>query len=266
MSPDVLAEALRFASVGWPVHPCVWTTETGCSCGQSDCGSPGKHPLTLWRKAATTDAKRIVAWWTRWPLANVAIATGAPGPSVVDFDIAGGKPGMQSLAKLRAAGLLAGAVATVRTWTGGLHAYFEGGQEGNSSLPRHGVDFRGTGGYVVAPPSVINGRPYELIAHRAATGVTVNWAAIRRLLVPPRPVVRRHDQHGNHDALIRWVASRPVGARNEGLYWATCRAAETGADDAVYDALVAAAVSAGLSATEADRTVESARGRLEAAR
>ena len=47
--------------------------------------------------------------------------------------------------------------------SGGLHAYFTGSEQGNGRLPRHHLDFRSKGGYVVAPPSHVNSTPYELI-------------------------------------------------------------------------------------------------------
>jgi hypothetical protein len=178
---------------------------------------------------------------------------------VVDIDTTNKKPGRESLARLRTAGLVSGAVATVRTWSGGLHLYYRGSDQGNGALHRAGVDFRSTGGYVLGPPSVISGRAYELIAHRAPTGVTVDWAAIRRLLAPAPPAGSvRPGGYSSHDALVRWVAGRPAGGRNEGLYWAARRAVETGAGSEVLATLAAAAVSAGLPEPEAERTVRSA--------
>jgi hypothetical protein len=61
------------------------------------------------------------------------------------------------------AGLLDGASAYVATPSGGLHAYFTGTGQRNGHLPAHHLDFRSTGGYVLAPPSHVDGRPYQLI-------------------------------------------------------------------------------------------------------
>jgi hypothetical protein len=80
-----LRAALAYATASWPVFPCI----------------PGeKVPATSHGvKDATTDAAQIRAWWARNPGRNVAIATGAPGPDVLDVELlaAGG-----SIASLRA--------------------------------------------------------------------------------------------------------------------------------------------------------------------
>lgn len=78
MTGELLAAALRYASAGWPVFPC---TPDGTAAPDH------KAPLTAHGfKDATTDPARIRAWWHRWPDANVAIATGEPGPDVLDVD------------------------------------------------------------------------------------------------------------------------------------------------------------------------------------
>ncbi len=68
-----------------------------------------------------------------------------------------------AFAKLSNAGLLDAAAVYVRTPSGGLHAYFTGSAQRNSHLPAHHLDFRSRGGYVLAPPSRIDGKPYQVI-------------------------------------------------------------------------------------------------------
>lgn len=255
---DMLTAALRFAAAEWTIFPC----------------KPGeKVPLGSLApngvKNATTDVDTITNWWTRCPDANIGLATGAPGPDVVDFDTKGGKNGRATYDRLRDAGLLRGAHAIVGTPSGGFHLYYLGSDQGNAVLHRHGVDFRGAGGYVIAPPSVAAGASYRLIewhSRYARTACRVDFEAIRQHLDPPRPVaLQRRAGPVGHEALIRHVAGQGEGNRNAALHWAACRAASEGADQAVFDALHDAAVSIGLGNREAANTIQSARNRAVAA-
>ena len=92
--------ALTYAELGWPVLPCHSIVNGKCSCGNTQCTSPAKHPyLRNGCKGATTDRDTILHWWQRWPQANVAIATGtAAGIVVLDIDPKHG--GEESLAQL----------------------------------------------------------------------------------------------------------------------------------------------------------------------
>ena len=132
--------ALAYASRGWPVFPC----QPG-----------GKAPATRHGfRDATTDPEQIRRLWERQPAANVAIATGAPGPDVLDIDQRGpAGNGFAAYNQLKRAGLLDGAFAIVATPGGGLHAYFTGSIQPSGSLPARHLDFKAKGGYVVAPPS-----------------------------------------------------------------------------------------------------------------
>ena len=119
---------------------------------------------------------------------NLAIATGAPGPDVLDVDDHGpAGNGYAAFATLSRAGLLDGAAAYVRTPSGGLHAYFTGSAQRNGHLPAHHLDFRSRGGYVLAPPSLVDGKPYQLIRTAEADG-GLDWAAVTGLLEPQRQI------------------------------------------------------------------------------
>lgn len=250
----MLDAALAYAARGWPVHPC----------------RPGsKVPMTRWRDAATTDPDMIRRWWGQISTANVAIACGAPAPDVVDVDTKAGAPGPASFARLRDAALLHGAFMVVTTPSGGWHVYFAGTGQGNGALHRHGIDFRGRGGFVLAPPSIVDGRAYQLSDWREPTGATVDWAAIRNYLDPPRaqdaPRAWRRDRSpSDHSHLVAWLELRPAGDRNQALLWACHRALEAGADDRVLDELRDAIVRAGHDQRDAQRTTDSARRRAGA--
>lgn len=128
----------------------------------------GKRPLVAWRefqqRRATADV--IDRWFQRWPDANVGIVTGRiSGLVVVDIDPRHGGP--DSVVALEA---LHGALpSTVEALTGGggRHLYYAhpGRLVANRVALRPGVDVRGDGGCVVAPPSVHpSGRRYEWVA------------------------------------------------------------------------------------------------------
>lgn len=244
---ELLTAALHYAARGWPVFPC----RPG---SKAPHGQLAPHGC----RSASTAPAVISAWWARSPMSPVAIATGAPGPDVVDFDVTAGKPGRASHARLRAAGLLGGHRLVVATPSGGRHLYFAGSAQGNGALIRHGCDFRSGGGYVVAPPSP----GYEVLAADPHTAAGVDFDAIRRMLEPPRRAAPTaiDQRHASYDALIRHVAGLRE-YRNNGLYWAACRAVEGGAGEDVFVALVDAAMSAGLTEREATATVRSARRR-----
>jgi hypothetical protein len=135
---SLLDAALGYAARGWPVFP--------CRPGRKDPATP--HGFL----DATTDPDQIRAWWQAQPDANVAIATGHPGPDVVDVDNEPG--GFEALGRLMRAGLLDGHGQIVRTRSGGLHLYFLGtGQRCSSLRPNFPIDFKAARGYVIAPPS-----------------------------------------------------------------------------------------------------------------
>jgi hypothetical protein len=127
-----------------------------------------KLPLIKgWPEAATTDAGTISAWWSRWPDANIGIATGAKsGTIVLDVDVKTG--GLESFEELKARIPAWPDTLTARTGSGGLHVYFQtlDGLQVRNSAGRlaPGLDIRGEGGFVVAPPSIHpNGNRYEWI-------------------------------------------------------------------------------------------------------
>ena len=150
----------------------------------------------------------------------------------------------------------------MRTPSGGLHAYFTGSHQRNGHLPAHHLDFRSAGGYVLTPPSQIDGQPYQLISQPGGQG-GLDWAAVTRLLQPQRqPLLPQPPQPEapGHDIghLARWVAAQAEGNRNAGLFWAANRALD--ADPAAdLSPLADAARQAGLPDPEITRTLNSAR-------
>lgn len=165
----LLKAALWYATEkGWPVLP-LHSIRTGvCTCGKGKgCDKPGKHPrwakdtLEHGAKSATTDPEVITSWWTRWPNANVGIATGAKTFDVLDIDLKGEGP--DTLADLEAKhGRLPDTIEQI-TGSGGRQVMFQPcGKIGNAVRFAEGLDTRSDGGLVVVPPSMhISGNRYQ---------------------------------------------------------------------------------------------------------
>ena len=227
-----LSQALAYAAAGWPVFPC-----------KPDQKAPDTaHGF----KDATTDPAVIRAWWPPSSRRNVAIATGSPGPDVLDVDVKPDGSGFAAFNRLKQAGLLTGARALIRTPSGGLHAYYAGTSQPSGRLARSFLDFKAAGGYVLAPPSVVGGKPYELLDKRQASG-RIDWQAVRRLLDAPKPRYQAPRDDGDITGLIEWVARQnKQGNRHDPLKWAAFRLLEAGQlDDAAAAELVGASVRAG---------------------
>ena len=242
-------QAHRYAeAAGWP----VLAVEPG-----------GKRPVPEHGLLeATTDHGQIERWWRDTPSANVGIATGVPGPDVLDVDKHKDGNGFAAFNQLKRADLVRDPMAIVRTPSGGFHAYYKGTEQRNGHIPGVHVDFRSQGGYVVAPPSRIAGHTYEVAQKQPSTD-TFDWGAARQVLDPQperqpyKPPERNEDRPRDLSHLPGWVAAQPEGNRNHGLFWASCRAVEAG-DTGTLDSLANAARSAGLDEREIGRTIASA--------
>lgn len=163
MGNDLLVAALEYAYYGWSVAP-AWTVRDGvCGCGNVTCGSPGKHPRIGWKRyqQQVPTEQEIREWWRLSPESNVLVITGrVSGIVVVDIDPR--KGGDDAAHALRALGHLPD-TRTALTGGGGEHLYYKhpGHDIPNAAGLAPGIDFRGDGGYVVAPPSVhASGRLY----------------------------------------------------------------------------------------------------------
>lgn len=148
--------ALSYAEKGWPVFPLA---------------PGGKLPLFSKENGgrayldATTDLGKIREWWLAHPNANIGIATGAAsGIWVLDTDKHGTDDGDESLARLQEQFGSLPETLTQLTPSGGNHRIFKmnGTDIRNRARIAPGIDVRGTGGYIVAPPSIHpNGKPYR---------------------------------------------------------------------------------------------------------
>jgi Bifunctional DNA primase/polymerase, N-terminal/Primase C terminal 1 (PriCT-1) len=138
--------ALALAMRGLAVFPC-WQNRKTPVC---------KHGF----KEATTDPKIIEAWWSSYPFANIAVATGrVSGVFVVDIDEKRGRTGEADLRALEVKhGPLPATVESI-TPSKGRHLWF---RMPEFSVPSSvgkiapGIDIRGDGGYVLVPPSCVD--------------------------------------------------------------------------------------------------------------
>lgn len=163
---------MRYAELGYRVFPCV---------------PGGKTPLTDHGfHDASTDSDQIERWWAEHPRANVGIAT--EGLIVIDIDGVtnawpGGDP--ERMADLTVAPM-------ALTPRGGSHRVFRqpAGKGWRCTEGRLApkVDTRADGGYIVAPPSVIEGKTY-----RWAPGLELEEPA-ERLPEPPAWLVEDLDR------------------------------------------------------------------------
>ncbi|DAZ90011.1 TPA_asm: DNA primase/polymerase [Mycobacterium phage McProf] len=142
--PALGLSALFYATeYGWPVFP----LEVG-----------GKRPAIAKKdggngfKDATTDPERIKKFWTKHPLCNIGIPTGIHF-DVIDVDVPDGWLSLRDMLNEDRVPDVHGRVATS---SGGVHLLIEPTGDGNSARIAPGIDYRGAGGYVVAPPSRID--------------------------------------------------------------------------------------------------------------
>jgi hypothetical protein len=155
----------------FPVHGV--TGDLKCTCGNPDCKSAGKHPFTKHGvDDAASDIAQVAAMFHYRSDLNLAIRTGEVSDLFV-LDVDGGKDGFKSLESLM---ITYGEFPkTVIVETGsGVHIYFsypQGMNITNRAGFMPGLDIRGNGGYVVAPPSHhASGKYYKATA--ASSGST----------------------------------------------------------------------------------------------
>lgn len=307
----VLDAALEYAARGWRVHPLhhvVYGPDgaaVGCSCGGTtkigdgeptpngcagaDSRQWGKHPRGPWRQRTTTDTGQISELWGKFRDAGVGIACGPDSDLwVLDVD---GAEGMRQLADLEARHGQIGDTWTVQTGSGGAQLYFRWPTDGRRPTNRakleksgfngagQGIDARGDGGQVVAPPSVNRNGGYR-VTSRADPIHAPGW--LLDLVCPPvaaptaRPVYAGAEVSGEGIekrlrgylakvcAEVAATTSGGQNALNKGA-WGIGRkiAAHPGilSEAEVYEALYAAAISAGLPSGSTATTIRSTLGK-----
>lgn len=226
----MLAIALQCIARGWHVFPC---------------GHGKKTPLVSGGfKAASDSEDQIRAWWTQWPTANVGIATGASGLTVLDID-----KGIENVMDFYAFAEAHYLPKTYTVRTGrrpgfGVQMYFEGGELSSIPWDCEGVhgDIRSGTGYVMAEGCAHpSGAFYECIYDGPIALEPGFVQGLERPKLPPvSPGQRMHkipDGGGRHDALARVAGSfRAMGFDADGIYEQLVAANQTMMEVPVDDA------------------------------
>jgi hypothetical protein len=151
LSPRAIA-ALEYAALGWEVFP--------APPGKKQSHKSEAHSGAKWGK--TTDPDEIRRDFRKWPNANVAIVTGAAsGIFVIEADTVEGH-GVDGLASMRELEATHGPfpeTLMAMSPSGSIHRYYQHPGDGikiwsRSGAIAPGVDIKGDGGMVIAPPSV----------------------------------------------------------------------------------------------------------------
>jgi len=225
---------------------------------------------------ASTDPEQINHWWSRWPRANVGIRTGVI-VDVVDID---STEGFDQLAAREGKRTLEwwGPIAKTAK---GCHCYLLSGDKPRRNRVRilPGVDYRGAGGYVIAPPSRHpSGHRYRWLHNEDPDSSPPLPAPpwLIDVLQPPPPPRRQWTPPATRLRGVQYalaalraeagiVAKAPEGTRNDTLNRAAFRMrrfTEEGILEEAWvtDALAEAAQTAGLGLGEALGTIASGLG------
>lgn len=163
---------------------------------------------------ATTDRDRIERFWRNNPDHNIGVRCGHESQLVV-LDVDDDAGGLESLRALVKKHGPIPSTGTVVTPGGGTHYYFRHPDQGEirntQSFPGPGLDIRGIGGYVLAPPSMgSNGSRYEF-DEQAPKAPMPDWLV--RAVVSHQTAVR--NLNTDFAAMVRAGVSE--GARDEQL-------------------------------------------------
>jgi putative DNA primase/helicase len=187
----------------------------------------------------------VAGWWRRWPDANIGILTGKhSGFVVLDVDIShDGVDGIESLRQLRHRyGGLPETRSTI-TGSGGYHLLFRhpGGERILPNVQRlddlPGLDIRGDGGYIVAPPSMhASGARYEWENDEESAELP-DWLMTllerpQRAKDTPRTPAPRIEGDQAQETCRFWLdqalAKVSEGTRNHTGFWLACQLRDSG--------------------------------------
>jgi Bifunctional DNA primase/polymerase, N-terminal/Primase C terminal 1 (PriCT-1) len=165
----VIRHALKLAGKGLKLFPCQPRGKAPCT----------QHGVL----DATSDPERVTAWWSAIPTANIGIATGsASGFFVVDIDSIDAEAELRRLENEH--GALPASVESITPR--GRHIYFRMpavAVRNSAGKIAPGIDVRGDGGYVLAPPSMTTRRYAWSVDSASALATGPGWL-IERVTSP----------------------------------------------------------------------------------
>jgi hypothetical protein len=173
-----------------------------------------KRPIIQWEplQSARPSQAELILWFERWPDANIGIITGEISNLIV-IDIDPDHGGDASLERLERRFQPLPTTVEAKSGGGGRHLYFThpGGIIRNRAAIAQGIDLRGDGGYVVAPPSIHpNGARYTWVLGRSPEDIAL--APLPRWLTTATSALRPKRTLDDWHQLVR--EGVPEGQRN----------------------------------------------------
>jgi hypothetical protein len=171
-------------------------------------------------KDATTDLERISDWWTKHPQANIGIATG-PISNIWVLDIDARHHGEGALTSLvQQHGPLPPTIESI-SGGGGRHLYFRWPRDRSirNSAGRlgEGLDVRGSGGYIIAPPSMhASGKRYAWHVESGVFSDAPGWL-LDLAAVPSKASVAAAACNPPQDLIALIENGVVVGRRNDAI-------------------------------------------------
>lgn len=167
-----------------------------------------KKPLIEWKKyqGERASKEQIIEWFTKHPSANIGIITGNVSNLLV-FDVdprhGGTDEDFKNITTVKA-----------KTGGGGFHFYFqyEDGVQ-NSAGIKPGLDIRGEGGYIIAPPSIHeSGNAYEWEVNPMSNLPIKMPDSLKQWILSKGP--KNNEQKSNKSRVKEIVNGVPEGKRN----------------------------------------------------
>lgn len=178
--------------------------------------SKSEQVLKSWKEEATNDINQVTKWWLTNSQYNIGLKTGS-GLIVIDIDCKNGKNGLEQIKPF-----LANFPKTkiAKTCHGGYHFYYKVDREVRNFVDLlDGVDVRGDGGYVLAPPSIVDDKSYTWVNDLQIANAN---DAVYKLLERDKLQVVNH---------LSSVTMIQQGVRNETLFRLGCMMQAKGMSD-----------------------------------